>query len=180
MVSKLLLTNCVQAHHNMLKVLRHMKLNLHLSTRRPQNIGFPGHAGTSFFEIPYLQEYCLSRPRKCLQNRQKVIKKNSRGCGPHPLRTGLRSSHPLRQVPNVCPQWCLLTMTVYLATRCVISSGVKVAKVGRFSIRVCPWNLSMNFSITRKFVALQWHMISQCGVRPRVLLCLQCGHTLSW
>jgi len=39
--------NCIQAHDNMLEVLPH--INLYLSTRRPQNIGFPGHAGTGFF-----------------------------------------------------------------------------------------------------------------------------------
>ena len=65
MVSKLLLTNCVQAHDNMLKVLQH--INLYLLTRRPQNIGFPGHTGTGFFGIPYFQKFCLSRPRKEFQ-----------------------------------------------------------------------------------------------------------------
>jgi len=41
MANKLLLTNCVQAHDNMLEVLRH--INLYLWTRRPQNVGIPGH-----------------------------------------------------------------------------------------------------------------------------------------
>jgi len=42
-VSKLLLTNCIQAHDNILEVPPHIIPNLYLSTRRPQNIGFPGH-----------------------------------------------------------------------------------------------------------------------------------------
>ena len=113
MVSKLLLTTCVQAHDNMLEVLRH--INLYLSTRWPQNIGFSGHAGTRFFDIAYLQEFCLSRSRKKFQKSTKNNQKKSWGCAPHPLRTGLRPSHPQGQVPNVWPQWCLLTMTVYLA-----------------------------------------------------------------
>ena len=40
-VSKLLLTNCVQANDNTLEVLPH--IILYLSTRRPQNIRSPGH-----------------------------------------------------------------------------------------------------------------------------------------
>ena len=58
MVSKLLLTNCVQARDNMLEVLRH--INLYLSMRQPQKTRFPGNAGTGFFEIPYFQEFCVS------------------------------------------------------------------------------------------------------------------------
>jgi len=46
MVSTLLLTNCVQAHDNMLEVLQH--INLYLSMRQPQNIGCPSHAGPDF------------------------------------------------------------------------------------------------------------------------------------
>ena len=34
------------------------------------------------------------------------------------------------------------------STRHVISSGVKVAKGGRSSSRVSPWNISVNFSRT--------------------------------
>ena len=92
LVIQLFLTNCVQAHDNKLEVLRH--INLYLSTRRPQLIGHPGHAGSRFFEIPYFQEFCLSRPRNFSKNRQKIIKKNSRGCAPHPLLPGLHPSHP--------------------------------------------------------------------------------------
>ena len=58
MVSKLLLTNCVQARDNMLEVLLH--INLYLSMRQSQKTRFPGNAGTGFFEIPYFQEFCVS------------------------------------------------------------------------------------------------------------------------
>jgi len=40
LVIQLFLTNCIQAHDNLLEVLRHIKL--YLSTRWPQKIGFPG------------------------------------------------------------------------------------------------------------------------------------------
>jgi len=67
----------------MLEVLGH--INLYLSTRRPQNIGFLGHAGTGCFEIPYFQKFCLSRRRKFSKNRLKIIKKKfMRGSAPHP------------------------------------------------------------------------------------------------
>ena len=92
LVIQLFLTNYVQAHDNNLEVLQH--INLYLSTRRPQIISHPGHAGSRFFEIPYFQEFCLSRPRKFSKNRPKSSKNISRGCAPHPLLTGLRSSHP--------------------------------------------------------------------------------------
>ena len=39
---------CIQAHDNMLEVLPHINLHLLPVTRRPQNIGFPGYAGTRF------------------------------------------------------------------------------------------------------------------------------------
>jgi len=38
----------IQAHNNILEVLPRI-INLYLSTRRPQNIGFPSYAGTGFF-----------------------------------------------------------------------------------------------------------------------------------
>jgi len=38
---------CIQAHDNILEVLVH--INVYLSTRQPQNIGFPNYAGTGFF-----------------------------------------------------------------------------------------------------------------------------------
>ena len=95
LVIQLFLTNCVQAHDNNLEVLRH--IILYLSTRRPQITGHPGHDGTRFFEIPYFQEFCLSRPRIFFPKiDDKSFKKNSRGCAPHPLLTGLRLSHPPR------------------------------------------------------------------------------------
>jgi len=68
-VSKLLLRNCVLAHGNCLEVLPH--INLYLSTRRPRTIRPPGHVTPRFFEILYLQEFCLSRPRHFFQNPQK-------------------------------------------------------------------------------------------------------------
>jgi len=80
-VSKLLFRNCVQAHDNILEVLRH--IILYLSKRRPQSTGNPGHAGPGFFEHPYFQEFCLSRPKN-FQNSTIIITKNSRGSAPHP------------------------------------------------------------------------------------------------
>ena len=109
-VGKLLFRKCRQAHDNNLEVLQH--IILYLSMRRPQSTGNPGHAGAEFFEIPYFQEFCLSRPRHFSKNRPKIIKKI---CGVHPLLTGLRPSHPPRWVLKVWLQWCLLTMTVCIA-----------------------------------------------------------------
>ena len=54
-VSKLLLTNCVQAHDNCLEVLPH--INLYLSTRRPRTIGSPGHATLSFLIFPRILSF---------------------------------------------------------------------------------------------------------------------------
>ena len=72
-VSKLLLTNCVQAHDNCLGVIPHV--NLYLLTRQPRTIGSPGDVNSQFFEILYFQEFCLARQRHFL-NRQKIINKN--------------------------------------------------------------------------------------------------------
>jgi len=86
LVIQLFLTNCVQAHDNLLEVLR--RIDLYLSTRRPRTIWYPGHAGTRFFEISYFQEFCLSRPRNFSKNRGKIIKKNLAGLRPAPLPYG--------------------------------------------------------------------------------------------
>ena len=82
LVIQLFLTNCVQAHDNTLEVLRH--IILYLSTRRPQSTGHSGHAPAGFFEIPYFQEFCLSRPRNISKNRQKIIQKKFAGLCPAP------------------------------------------------------------------------------------------------
>ena len=81
-----MLRNCVQAHDNNLQVLQH--IILYLSTRQPQRTGHPGHAEAGFFEIPYFQEFCLSRPRFFPKNRPKIIQKKIRGAAPrtHSLR----------------------------------------------------------------------------------------------
>jgi len=62
------------------------------------------------------------------------------------------------------------------STRRVISSGLKVAKGGRSSSRVSPWNLSVNFSNTT-FVAGQRHIMWSSS--PIVPVARQCGHTRS-
>ena len=87
LVIQLVLTNCVQAHDNCLEVLRH--INLYLSTRQPQTIGFLSHAGifwnSVFPRIPsFKTNYFFQK------STEKSSKKNSLGCAPHPLLTGLR------------------------------------------------------------------------------------------
>ena len=107
MVNNLLPTNCVQAHDNMLEVLRH--INLYLSTRRPQNIGFPGHAGTGYFEIPYFQEFCLSRPRFFFQKSTKNHQKKTTGLRPAPPPYGVAPLPPTKAGAKCLPA------VVYLA-----------------------------------------------------------------
>jgi len=68
-VSKLLLTKCVQAHDDYLKVLPH--INLYLLTRQPRTIRSPGHVNSQFFKFRYFQEFCLARPRHFFQKSTK-------------------------------------------------------------------------------------------------------------
>ena len=110
-VSKLLLRNCVQAHDNWLKVLAH--INLDHSTGRPRTIGSSGHVTPSFLKFCISKNSVFQDQDIFPQNPQKIINKKIRVA--QPLLTGLRSSHKTRWVLNVWPQWCLLTITVYLA-----------------------------------------------------------------
>jgi len=91
-VSKLLIRNCIQAHDNTVEVIR--QIILYLSTRRPQIIGSPGHVRTCFLNFRISKNSVFQDQEFCPKNPQKIIKKKSRGCAPHPLLTGLRPLQP--------------------------------------------------------------------------------------
>jgi len=80
-VSKLLLTNCVQAHDDCLKVLPH--INLYLSTRQPRTIGSPDHMNSQFLEINSVLQDQNIFPK----NPQKIIEWQRRARPAYPLKS---------------------------------------------------------------------------------------------
>jgi len=74
----------------------------------PKQSGLPVTYLPGFWD-PMFPRILFLKNKNFLQNRQKIIKKNSRT-------SSLRDIAPsIYQVPNVCSQWCWITRTVHLA-----------------------------------------------------------------
>ena len=100
-VSKFLFKNCSQANDRVPNVLPHV--NPCLSRMLVQGI-------SSYPLFSQLDPFYHSRPGICCKIGKKV-KKNPRGCASNLC--------PTQGALELCPQVCLLTMTVYLASCCV-------------------------------------------------------------
>ena len=93
-VSKLLLTNCVQAHDDCLKVLPH--INPYLSTRQPRTIGSPGHMNSQFFEYYAFRRILFCKDQDIFpKNPQKIIEGQRRTRPAYPLKSEAEQGCPL-------------------------------------------------------------------------------------
>ena len=81
---------CIQADRDNLLVLRHFIKNI--SGRQGQVVGSPGHVTPGFLKFCISKNSVFQDQNIFSKNRQKIIKKISRGADL--LLTGLRPSHP--------------------------------------------------------------------------------------
>jgi len=89
-------------------VWRYYDTSISTSRRNgPERSGFPVTLGPDFGNSVFTRILSSSsRPRIFPKIDKKSSTKISQGCAPHPLLTGLRPTHPQRQMLNVWPQWC--------------------------------------------------------------------------